>query len=223
MADELHPREVVDHMADESKRLGRAMREAAAALLLTRRNRDRDEAERRVVVTKERVRQEKERASSEFRRERAERAAERDRLFKEKMQRGLQAAGRYSQMTERSVHEHDRTLERERLGREQADVGMMAAGLATEHAVMERERGDEATPGMMGRPAMEFDSPERRMALALELAELGVAPELIEVRMLSEMAQGRPLIDAAREPIVNTPRVTPVREVNEGRERHRER
>lgn len=41
-------------------------------------------------------------------------------------------------------------------------------------------------------PPLEFDSAERRTALAMHLAELGVEPELIEIRMLCELAQAQP-------------------------------
>lgn len=88
------------------------------------------------------------------------------------------------------------------------------------------ERSDEREPTVpeKGPPPLEFDSVERRTALAMHLAELGVEPELIEVRMLCELAQAQPPVEAARMPIEGPTKMRPHRELDErGRDRDRSR
>ena len=55
--------------------------------------------------------------------------------------------------------------------------------------------GQTTTPA---RPAMRYDSAERRSALAQHLDRIGVAPELAAVRMLMEVGQAQPASEAVR-------------------------
>jgi hypothetical protein len=107
---------------------------------------------------------------------------------------------------ERMVERTGVTLEREQgiareLGRE---LGAERAAIRSAERTMERagtmtlERERDYRP-TVGRSGATFDSAERRAALAMELVELGVAPELLEVRMLAEMANAKPAHEAARE------------------------
>ncbi|WP_454196798.1 hypothetical protein [Nocardia sp. Marseille-Q1738] len=55
-----------------------------------------------------------------------------------------------------------------------------------------------ATAAANAKPALQYDSPERRMAIAAHLAKMGVAPELAAVRMLIEVGQAQPPGEAVR-------------------------
>lgn len=208
----------MDAIGAEAAAMMKTMLQLATLVALRTRERGQKEAEQRVKVTQARLKEAKELTARQVRESKA-----RDPRNVE-LQHMMERTGVVLSKNRAEVdrERNDLTVQREQLGREEAQVGMMVAGIASERSEVEREIAD---PSMVGsaRPAMEFDSPERRMALALELAELGVEPELIEVRMLTEMAQGRPLIDAAREPITGAAEMSPSRAADEGRERLRDR
>ncbi|WP_028476670.1 hypothetical protein [Nocardia sp. CNY236] len=62
------------------------------------------------------------------------------------------------------------------------------------------------------KPALLYDSAERRNAIAAHLTKAGVPPELVAVRMLAEIGQARPPSDAVRTRPEQAPTVTRGRE-----------
>lgn len=73
------------------------------------------------------------------------------------------------------------SLQKDRGAAERESVGMASAQSA-----------------MAAKPAIRYDSAERRSAIAQHLERLGVAPELAAVRMLVEMGHGAPPEEAVR-------------------------
>ncbi|ONM50291.1 hypothetical protein [Nocardia donostiensis] len=73
------------------------------------------------------------------------------------------------------------------------------------------------------KPAISYDSAERREALAAHLSKIGVAPELAAVRMLAEVGQAKPPIEAVRNRPEYAPSVARSREqeLERGLERSR--
>jgi hypothetical protein len=206
----------MDAIGAEASAMMKTMLQLATLVALRTRERGQKEAEQRVKVTQARLKEAKELTARQVRESKA-----RDPRNLE-LQRMIERSGVVLTKDRAALRRDNQELEREsrELGREQGDLTMMAVGVEAQRNEVERELG---TVTLMERPTMEFDSPERRLALALELAELGVEPELIEVRMLAEMAQGRPLVDAAREPITGPTPMAPVRDLDLTRERYRER
>ncbi|MFG1794933.1 hypothetical protein [Nocardia altamirensis] len=99
-----------------------------------------------------------------------------------------------ARMIERPIPERGVSLEKDRFTA-QAEATRMA-GIAAAHA----------------KPVLQYDSPERRMAIAAHLAKMGVAPELAAVRMLIEVGQAQPPIEAVRTRPEEAPAVTRARE-----------
>lgn len=92
-------------------------------------------------------------------------------------------------------HRVMREMTQERANPEQQPRGPTPPELGPERVDLEQDSPNkELSP-------LEFDSVERRTALAMHLAELGVEPELIAVRMLCELAQAQPPVEAARMPV----------------------
>lgn len=101
-----------------------------------------------------------------------------------------------ARMIERPIPERGVSLEKDRFTA-QAEATRMA-GIAS---------AAQAKPRVM-----EYDSAERRMAIAAHLAKMGVAPELAAVRMLVEVGQGTPPIEAVRTRPEEAPAVTRAKE-----------
>ncbi|MFI9404583.1 hypothetical protein [Nocardia sp. NPDC052316] len=100
-----------------------------------------------------------------------------------------------ARMIEKPIPERGVSLEKDRFTA-QAEATRMAGIAAAAHA----------------KPAVQYDSPERRMAIAAHLAKMGVAPELAAVRMLIEVGQAQPPIEAVRTRPEEAPAVTRARE-----------
>ncbi|MGK8490918.1 hypothetical protein [Nocardia asiatica] len=71
-----------------------------------------------------------------------------------------------------------------------------------------------ANAAVGAKPAMQYDSAERRMAIAAHLAKMGVAPELAAVRMLIEVGQAQPPGEAVRGRPDEAPTVTRARQLD---------
>lgn len=93
-----------------------------------------------------------------------------------------------ARLIEKPIPEKGVSLEKDRFSA-QAEASRMAATAA-------------------GKPAMRYDSQERRMAIAAHLAKMGVAPELAAVRMLIEVGQAQPPGEAVRTRPGEAPAVT---------------
>ncbi|WP_378731772.1 hypothetical protein [Nocardia brasiliensis] len=102
-----------------------------------------------------------------------------------------------ARMIEKPIPERGVSLEKDRFTA-QAEATRMA-GIAAAHA--------KPKP-----PVLQYDSPERRMAIAAHLAKMGVAPELAAVRMLIEVGQAQPPTEAVRTRPEEAPAVTRARE-----------
>ncbi|MBF6168438.1 hypothetical protein IU486_27340 [Streptomyces gardneri] len=99
-----------------------------------------------------------------------------------------------ARLIEKPLAEKGVSLEKDRFSA-QAEAGRMAANAAA-----------------TAKPAMQYDSAERRMAIAAHLAKMGVAPELAAVRMLIEVGQAQPPGEAVRGRPDEAPSVTRARE-----------
>ncbi|PXX57821.1 hypothetical protein DFR70_11651 [Nocardia tenerifensis] len=99
-----------------------------------------------------------------------------------------------ARMIEKPIPERGVSLEKDRFSA-QAEATRMA-GIAAAHS----------------KPVLQYDSPERRTAIAAHLAKMGVAPELAAVRMLIEVGQGQPASEAVRTRPEEAPAVTRARE-----------
>ncbi|MFE7742389.1 hypothetical protein [Nocardia sp. NPDC057455] len=97
-----------------------------------------------------------------------------------------------ARLIEKPLAEKGVSLEKDRFSA-QAEASRMAANAAA-------------------KPAMQYDSQERRMAIAAHLAKMGVAPELAAVRMLIEVGQAQPPGEAVRTRPDEAPSVTRARE-----------
>ncbi|MGK8523107.1 hypothetical protein ACRS6B_16800 [Nocardia asteroides] len=95
-----------------------------------------------------------------------------------------------ARLIEKPLAEKGVSLEKDRFSA-QAEAGRMAANAAA-----------------TAKPAMRYDSAERRMAIAAHLAKMGVAPELAAVRMLIEVGQAQPPGEAVRTRPGEAPAVT---------------
>ncbi|WP_107658000.1 hypothetical protein [Nocardia suismassiliense] len=100
-----------------------------------------------------------------------------------------------ARMIEKPIPERGVSLEKDRFTA-QAEATRMAGIAAAAHT----------------KPVLQYDSPERRMAIAAHLAKMGVAPELAAVRMLIEVGQAQPPIEAVRTRPEEAPAVTRARE-----------
>ncbi|MGO4612898.1 hypothetical protein AB4305_02040 [Nocardia sp. 2YAB30] len=99
-----------------------------------------------------------------------------------------------ARLIEKPIAEKGVSLEKDRFSA-QAEATRMAANAAAN-----------------AKPAMRYDSTERRMAIAAHLAKMGVAPELAAVRMLIEVGQAQPPGEAVRTRPDEAPSVTRARE-----------
>ncbi|WP_406279511.1 hypothetical protein OH799_12125 [Nocardia sp. NBC_00881] len=99
-----------------------------------------------------------------------------------------------ARLIEKPISEKGVSLEKDRFSA-QAEATRMAANAAAN-----------------AKPAMRYDSAERRMAIAAHLAKMGVAPELAAVRMLIEVGQAQPPGEAVRTRPDEAPSVTRARE-----------
>ncbi|BDT98889.1 hypothetical protein IU427_01680 [Nocardia beijingensis] len=97
-----------------------------------------------------------------------------------------------ARLIEKPIPEKGVSLEKDRFSA-QAEASRMAANAAA-------------------KPALQYDSQERRMAIAAHLAKMGVAPELAAVRMLIEVGQAQPPGEAVRSRPDQAPSVTRARE-----------
>ncbi|BDT90269.1 hypothetical protein IFM12275_02450 [Nocardia sputorum] len=97
-----------------------------------------------------------------------------------------------ARLIEKPIPEKGVSLEKDRFSA-QAEASRMAANAAA-------------------KPALQYDSQERRMAIAAHLAKIGVAPELAAVRMLIEVGQAQPPGEAVRSRPDQAPSVTRARE-----------
>ncbi|MEU7764596.1 hypothetical protein AB0B25_05690 [Nocardia sp. NPDC049190] len=95
-----------------------------------------------------------------------------------------------TRLIEKPLAEKGVSLEKDRFSA-QAEATRMAANAAAN-----------------AKPALRYDSPERRMAIAAHLAKMGVAPELAAVRMLIEVGQAQPPGEAVRARPDEAPAVT---------------
>ncbi|WP_039798969.1 hypothetical protein [Nocardia araoensis] len=93
-----------------------------------------------------------------------------------------------ARLIEKPIPEKGVSLEKDRFSA-QAEASRMAANAAS-------------------KPALQYDSQERRMAIAAHLAKMGVAPELAAVRMLIEVGQAQPPGEAVRTRPGEAPAVT---------------
>ncbi|MET9024460.1 MULTISPECIES: hypothetical protein [Nocardia] len=94
-----------------------------------------------------------------------------------------------ARLIEKPIPEKGVSLEKDRFSA-QAEASRMAANAAA------------------AKPALQYDSQERRMAIAAHLAKMGVAPELAAVRMLIEVGQAQPPGEAVRTRPGEAPAVT---------------
>ena len=80
-----------------------------------------------------------------------------------------------------------------------------------------------ATASSAAAPQIQYDSAERRNAIAAHLARIGVAPELAAVRMLVEVGHAQPVQEAARARSKNAPEeiLAQEQELSRGLERTR--
>ncbi|WP_174187187.1 hypothetical protein [Nocardia barduliensis] len=101
-----------------------------------------------------------------------------------------------ARLIEKPIAEKGVSLEKDRFSA-QAEASRMAANAA-----------------VGAKPAMQYDSAERRMAIAAHLAKMGVAPELAAVRMLIEVGQAQPPGEAVRSRPDEAPSVTRARELD---------
>ncbi|MEU1544182.1 MULTISPECIES: hypothetical protein [Nocardia] len=97
-----------------------------------------------------------------------------------------------ARLIEKPIADKGVSLEKDRFSA-QAEASRMAANAAA-------------------KPALQYDSQERRMAIAAHLAKMGVAPELAAVRMLIEVGQAQPPGEAVRSRPDEAPSVTRARE-----------
>jgi hypothetical protein len=191
----------MDAIGAEAAAMMKTMLQLATLVALRTRERGQKEAEQRVKVTQARAKEANELAARQVRESKA-----RDPRNVE-IQRMIERTGVVLSKNRSTLDRENQTIEaqQQQLGRDQADFNRMSAAAEAQRIEADRLVGEQGLVQVMDRDesasVLQFDSAERRMALALELAELGVEPELIEVRMLAEMAQGKPPIDAAREPI----------------------
>ena len=170
--------EEIDSIGAEAAAITKTMLQLATLIALRTRERGQKEAEQRVKLTQVRVKEAKELAVRQVREAKARdpRNLELQQLIK---QSGVQL----------TKDRQELAVEGREQQRERADLARVTS--------LEREK--EQAPQ---RPAgMSYDSAERREALALHLAELGLEPELIEIRMMADMAQAHPPIELARTPI----------------------
>lgn len=198
--------EEIDTIGAEMSATMKTVLQLATLVALRTRERGQKEAEARVKLTQAKIKEAK------------ELQARQTREAKAKDPRNLEL----QQMIARNgvVLEKDRGDQK----RDRAETGRMTARAEADRMEANRLETDKQKIQITEQPPLEFDSAERRTALALHLAELGVEPELIEVRMLAEMAQGQPSIESALAPIEGPTPMKPVRERDaRGRERGRER
>lgn len=193
----------VDHIGQEAAAMMKTMLQLATLVALRTRERGQKEAEARVKLTQARLKEARELAARQMREAKAHdpRNAELQRML---ARNGVVLSKNRAEPSLERIAERAVRLERS----------------AT--ATLERTAQAEAPPVQ---PAFKFDSAERRAALALELAELGVAPELIEIRMLAEMSQSKPVAEMVRDS-VDSPAQARAREREKGsraRELYRER
>jgi hypothetical protein len=209
----------IDAIGAEAAAVMKTMLQLATLVALRTRERGQKDAEGQVKLTQARLKEAREMAARQVRLAKAQdpRNAE--------LQRMIERQG--------VVLRKDRAdLERarEELSRERAELGRVAGRAeraeAREFAAETMTFAEASALAVAERddPVLAYDSVERREALALYLADMGVEPELIEVRMMAELAQAKPSVEAAREPIRDAIPMPsdPTREIG-GRELGRDR
>lgn len=155
----------------------KTMLQLATLVALRTRERGQKEAEARVKISQVRDKERKELAERQLRMDKARDPRNRE------LQKMIERSGvaLTKQRSEQAREFSTLTREQEAPSRVQ---------------VLERE---QAGPG--------YDSAESRALFAMELAEVGLDPELIELRMLAEAGQAKPPIEAVRTPIGEAARI----------------
>jgi hypothetical protein len=199
----------IDAIGAEAAAMMKTMLQLATLVALRTRERGQKEAEARVKITQARLKEAKELAAREVRETKA-----RDPRNTE-LQRMIERSG-VVLAKDRSIMERDAgelELDHTLLQRDRADMNRMTASAEAQRIDAERLAAERLQVQVIERPGYGYDSQERREGLALELAELGIAPELIEVRMLAEMDSAKPPIEAVRTPINEIAQAMPTMEM----------
>ncbi|MFR9750233.1 hypothetical protein ACL02S_04250 [Nocardia sp. 004] len=173
--------EELDDIGRETAAMMRTMLQLATLVALRTRERGQKEAEARVKLTEARLKEAREMQTREARDAKA------------KDPRNAELA----RLIERPSTDRGVSLEKDRSAAPSESTGMVAAVAA------------DTTPP--AQPAVQYDSAERRAALAAHLSRMGIAPELVEVRMLTEIGHAQPPEEAVRTRPEEMPTVTRAR------------
>ncbi|NEW40533.1 hypothetical protein GV794_07425 [Nocardia cyriacigeorgica] len=187
--------EELDDIGRETAAMMKTMLQIATLVALKTRERGQKEAEARAKLTEARMKEAREMQVREARES------------KSKDPRNMELA----QMVSRPAPEKTMSAPEK-----VASVAIQREAGPSRGVSLEKDRfaftGQAGQVAAAAQPAIRYDSVERRMALAAHLAKIGVAPELAAVRMLVEVGQAKPPIEAVRTRPEYAPAVTRARE-----------
>lgn len=191
--------EEIDDVGRETAAMMRTMLQIATLVALKARERGQREAEARVKLTEARLKEARELQIREARDAKAK--DPRNQELTQMLSRPLpEKANRIAPYRDGGTY-RGVSLEKDRFSISQTTQSFAEAASGTATA----------------RPAIGYDSVERRAALAAHLSKIGVAPELAAARMLVEVGQAKPPAEAVRTRPEYAPAVQRAREQELGR------
>lgn len=190
--------EEIDDVGRETAAMLRTMLQIATLVALKARERGQREAEARVKLTEARLKEARELQIREAR----------DAKAKDPRNQEL------AQMLSRSLPDNAARIAPHREGGAYRGVSLEKDRFSLSQTT---QSFAEASGAAAARPAIGYDSVERRAALAAHLAKIGVAPELAAARMLVEVGQAKPPSEAVRTRPEYAPAVQRAREQELGR------
>lgn len=191
--------EEIDDVGRETAAMLRTMLQIATLVALKTRERGQREAEARVKITEARLKEARELQIREAREAKAR--DPRNQELAQMLSRPLpDTAARIAPHREEGAY-RGVSLEKDRFSLSQTVEAFAEA----------------ASGGKDEQPGINYDSVERRTALAAHLARIGVEPELAAARMLVEVGQAKPASEAARTRPEYAPAVQRAREQELGR------
>lgn len=186
--------EELDDMGRETAAMMKTMLQIATLVALKSREKGQREAEARVKVTQEKAKEAREVQVREAR------------DAKSKDPRNLELAQMVSTPTPEKTPAA--AVQREAGPYRGVSLDKDRSGAVGQISAVAGNMADRAE----GKPSIGYDSSERREALAAHLSKAGVAPELAAVRMLADVGQAKPPVEAVRSRPDETPAVNRSRE-----------